>query len=106
MLSLTPSVACGDGECQIIEQCELCPETGRKEGLESLCIVCPEDCCPFTLLIFFVMALGILIFMVVVPITVAICTVLLVSSLLHESSHKVQISPLPCSVLCGARRNV
>lgn len=70
----------------------MCPEN-RDKGLDSLCYVCPEDCCPLTLTIFFGMALGILMFMVVVPATVAICTVLLVSSVLHESSHKVQVSP-------------
>lgn len=94
MISLVPSAACGDGECQIIEQCEFCPENEKeKEGLHSLCVVCPEDCCPLTLFIFFVMALGILMFIVIVPTIVTILTVLLVSFLLHKSQMYIQIYP-------------
>ena len=74
--------ACGDGECQRNEVCEVCPKmTGPLEGV---CVECPQDCCPLALALILGSFFAILSFIVVLIVVVIICSIVTVS---HTSRY-------------------
>ena len=73
---ITLSTACGDGTCQKrIEVCESCPDRQREDELDSsVCVRCPEDCCPFSIIIIIVTFFGSILFIVVfIPLIIVLC---------------------------------